>query len=551
MADYKHLIIPRNWNQYINRNDYLDILTKFVEEEANVTVDVGRTSGTDYNSPPQVSNSGTNRNAILDFIIPSGDGIASMEETDIPATVNPDTSTADPHDNGGKAITLNWDSGKTDQFTIQHGKDGVGIKSIEQTTTNTADGATNEWTVTLTDESKAVISVKNGETGASIQTTTPYYLATSKSTDVTKDEEGWTTTPQQTTDTKKYLWSYVTTHYTDGTSINSNPVVIGTKGEKGDKGATGARGATGTRGAKGDKGDKGDKGEKGDKGDSIPIDSALSSSSTNAVQNKVVNSALSARPARYTTTLLGGGFVSAQGGYISLLNFWTKLVDKYGTNAEVFFAWSSANSGYVSIDGTSSTNKVNLSGSTVIYRCSGKPSSAWSNFHAIIIPSGSITDPYIISATTSETAGTLSSKRIYTIGGLSIKDTVYIQFRGQSSPQDLFGGTWQNISSTYAGRFFRAEGGSAASFGSTQAGGLPNITGGYIRDTSQNTLEGAWSGVFYGYDFRTGNSSADSVRSYYGAQGLGFNASRSNSLYGAASEVRPVNETFRIWKRTG
>lgn len=39
---------------------------------------------------------------------------------------------------------------------------------------------------------------------------------------------------------------------------------------------------------KGDKGDRGDKGDKGDKGDSIIVDSELSATSTNPVQNAVI-----------------------------------------------------------------------------------------------------------------------------------------------------------------------------------------------------------------------------------------------------------------------
>lgn len=454
-----------------------------------------------------------------------------------------------------------------------------------------------------------------GKKGVSIESTVPYYLAYHSNSGVTTATAGWTTTVQSTTDKKKYLWNYLRFAYTDGTVVETNPVIIGTQGEKGDAGVaavisgatatvnnnTGTPSVTVNLGGTGSdrtldfvfdniKGDKGDtgiaaviskatatvddsigtpsvtvdlggtesdrtfafefknlKGAKGDKGDSIPVDSELSSSSTNAVQNKVVNSALSARPARYTTTLLQGGFVSAQGGYISLLNFWTKLVDKYGTNAEVFFTWSTVNSGYVSIDGTSSTNKVNLSGSTVIYRCNAKPSSAWANFHAIIIPSGSITDPYIISATTSATAGTLSSKRIYTIGGLSIDGTVYVQFKGEKSPQELFGGTWQNISSQHAGKFFRAEGGAAAAFGDQQAGGLPNITGYAEMDVGGIYNNNNQGGALYKHSLRSGLY-GDHITT---VGNIGFDAKRSNSLYGSASEVRPINESVRIWKRTG
>lgn len=116
--------------------------------------------------------------------------------------------------------------------------------------------------------------------------------------------------------------------------------------------------------------------------------------------------------------------------------------------------------------------------------------------------------------------------------------SVYVQFSGQSAPSDIFGGTWSNVSSSYVGRFFRAEGGSAAAFGSNQSGGLPQHT---------HTVNVAWG--------NGGSSSTPMVRAEADNDNLaGYktftSGNASNSLYGAASEVRPINSTIRIWKRT-
>ena len=167
------------------------------------------------------------------------------------------------------------------------GKDGVGIKSIVNyyavSTSNTTKPGTwsttvpkltstnkylwNYERVTYTDSSykdteARVIGVYGdkgvtgaaGKDGKGIKSITEYYLATSAGSGVTTGTSGWTTSVQTITATKKYLWNYEVTAYTDGSSTKSSPVVIGVYG---DKGATGA---------KGDKGDKGDQGVKGDKG---------------------------------------------------------------------------------------------------------------------------------------------------------------------------------------------------------------------------------------------------------------------------------------------
>lgn len=116
----------------------------------------------------------------------------------------------------------------------------------------------------------------------------------------------------------------------------------------------------------------------------------------------------------------------------------------------------------------------------------------------------------------------------------------YVQYPGESAPADIFGGTWENISAQFAGMFFRAEGGNAATFGESQNDGAPNITGAFggISDVSA-------SGAFV-YDYKqSGNGGGNGGIMY-----TSFSAQRSSSKYGAANEIRPVNSTVRIWKRT-
>lgn len=73
----------------------------------------------------------------------------------------------------------------------------------------------------------------DGQDGVGISRITRYYLASSKNTGITASAYGWTTTMQQITPEKKYLWSYENTAYTNGTSINTTPVIIGVHGDNG------------------------------------------------------------------------------------------------------------------------------------------------------------------------------------------------------------------------------------------------------------------------------------------------------------------------------
>ena len=71
----------------------------------------------------------------------------------------------------------------------------------------------------------------------------------------------------------------------------------GPQGPKGDKGDTGPQGEKGPKGDIGSQGPQGEKGDKGDKGDpgTITIDTSLSTTSTNAVQNKAITTAINSK----------------------------------------------------------------------------------------------------------------------------------------------------------------------------------------------------------------------------------------------------------------
>lgn len=77
-----------------------------------------------------------------------------------------------------------------------------------------------------------------GADGNGIANVTNYYLATTASSGVTKATTGWTTTPQQISVDKRYLWNYRVELYTNGTSKETTPAVIGVHGEKAADGRT-------------------------------------------------------------------------------------------------------------------------------------------------------------------------------------------------------------------------------------------------------------------------------------------------------------------------
>lgn len=74
-----------------------------------------------------------------------------------------------------------------------------------------------------------------GEDGNGISSIVEYYLATNAS-NVTKDTAGWTTTVQSVSADKKFLWNYETINYTNGSTAETDPCIIGSWGRDGSTG---------------------------------------------------------------------------------------------------------------------------------------------------------------------------------------------------------------------------------------------------------------------------------------------------------------------------
>ena len=167
------------------------------------------------------------------------------------------------------------------------GKDGNGINSIKYyyavTTSQTAPAAANITSTTIptlsatnkylwqkevidftdsnvTDKTTVLLLAVYGNTGVQgpkgdtgaagkgVSGVINKYLATNSNSGVTINTTGWTETVQSVSSTKKYLWNYEIVTFTDNTSINTNPCIIGSYGDTGSQGPKGDTGDTGAAG---------------------------------------------------------------------------------------------------------------------------------------------------------------------------------------------------------------------------------------------------------------------------------------------------------------
>lgn len=130
----------------------------------------------------------------------------------------------------GRSVTVNAsDVDVKAVYSFEALENGIKRGYYEVTITNVTDGK----------DGKPGEDGIPGADGVGIRSVTKYYLASSQNTGITTNSYGWTTTMQTMTEAKKYLWSYETIAYTDGTSTKTTPVIIGVHGQNGADGDSG------------------------------------------------------------------------------------------------------------------------------------------------------------------------------------------------------------------------------------------------------------------------------------------------------------------------
>ncbi|KAG4069888.1 hypothetical protein HA402_009595 [Bradysia odoriphaga] len=119
---------------------------------------------------------------------------------------------------------------------------------------------------------------------------------------------------------------------------------------------------------------------------------------------------------------------------------------------------------------------------------------------------------------------------------------IYVQLSNQPHPSTLWPTVqWTQITSQYAGLFFRAEGGTSAQFGQTQTESSPRLTN--VR--GRIAMSAA-----------TATASITVPATGFASPNLSVGATGANNHWGmsftvSSAEVRPRNSAIRIWRRSG
>ncbi len=141
----------------------------------------------------------------------------------------------------------------------------------------------------------------------------------------------------------------------------------------------------------------------------------------------------------------------------------------------------------------------------------------------------------------------IQSKIDQTLSALYPVGSIYIGTQNSCPLATLIAGsTW-----TLVGQNRALWGGNGSNGNTTINAGLPNITGRYNHQCLMNWGSGTENGALY-----TANVSGDSSSQNGGgsdggnSQTIAFDASKSNSIYGASTTVQPPAYRVNVWRRT-
>jgi hypothetical protein len=122
------------------------------------------------------------------------------------------------------------------------------------------------------------------------------------------------------------------------------------------------------------------------------------------------------------------------------------------------------------------------------------------------------------------------------------KGFIYVQFHNQATPSYVWPGTkWEDITSGYAGHFFRALGRGAAAFGTSQGENFPRLT-----QVNSELIKAYSSTEIKQVSLPVGGTSG---KLWTGDERPGIDTFLATSFTTSGGEVRPKNYGIRIWKR--
>lgn len=128
------------------------------------------------------------------------------------------------------------DASGTNMSDSPTGKIYMGVAYNKTSSTESTTATDYSWSLIQGPQGTQGPTGGTGATGKGISSIVSHYLATSSSSGVTTSTTGWTTTVQTMTTTNTYLWSYQTITYTDSTTTDTSPVIIGAYGNTGSTG---------------------------------------------------------------------------------------------------------------------------------------------------------------------------------------------------------------------------------------------------------------------------------------------------------------------------